>query len=48
MDKKDIFGTLAILFLITILFTPQDSNLGVTFLILGILLGILWFFTKKD
>jgi hypothetical protein len=48
MDKKSALGFLAMLSLMIILFTPKDSNLWVTFLILGMLFGIFWFFTKKD
>jgi len=48
MEKKSTLGALAILFLIIILFTPKDSNLWVTFQILGMLFGIFWFFAKKD
>ncbi len=48
MDKKSALGSLAMLSLMIILFTPKDSNLWVTFLILGVILGIGWFFAKKD
>ncbi|MCK5624388.1 hypothetical protein KAI04_00930 [Candidatus Pacearchaeota archaeon] len=48
MDKKSIFGFLAIFFLIIILFTPKDSNLWITLLISGILFGIIWFFIKEN
>jgi hypothetical protein len=43
MERKTLFGSLAILFFVAMLFTPTDSNLWIYFLILGIVSGIGWF-----
>jgi len=46
MERKTLFGYLAILFFAAILFTPTNSNIWIYFLILSIIFVIGWFKTK--
>jgi len=43
MDRKLVFGALALLSFAATLFSPADSKLWVYFLMVGIILGIFWF-----
>ena len=43
MNKKLLFGILSIIFFISILFTPADSDYWIYLLILGVIFGIAWY-----
>lgn len=43
MEKKGAYKMFAVLFLIAILFTPQNSKTWIYFLIPGLVFGALWF-----
>ena len=43
MEKKILFGILSIISLVSILFTPENSNAWIYLLVLGILFGIGWY-----
>jgi len=45
-DQKAILGTLAVIFLASILFTYQGSEKATGLMFIGILFGALWFFKK--
>jgi len=43
MEKKQIFGVLALISVISIFFTPPDSKAWIYFLVLAAIFGIGWF-----
>ncbi|MBI2044145.1 hypothetical protein HYT24_02165 [Candidatus Pacearchaeota archaeon] len=47
MKRKDAFGVIAALFLISTLFMPQDSNWWIYMLVIGVVFGILWLVWKE-
>ncbi|MFB6246822.1 MAG: hypothetical protein ABEI74_04500 [Candidatus Pacearchaeota archaeon] len=44
MGKKEILGGLTAISLMSILFTPTDSDVWRLFLVLGLSTGIAWFY----
>ncbi len=46
MEKKMLFGGLSVLSFVSILFMPADSEFWKWLVFLGIIFGILWYFTK--
>ncbi|MBS3070696.1 hypothetical protein J4407_00130 [Candidatus Pacearchaeota archaeon] len=48
MKKKEIFGILAVVSLISMLLTPIDSTYWIYFLVIGIFFGILWIKSKAN
>jgi hypothetical protein len=45
-DQKSTLGVLAFVSFLAILFTPQNTEIYKTPLLMGILFGALWFFKK--
>ncbi|MBS3086263.1 hypothetical protein J4422_01015 [Candidatus Pacearchaeota archaeon] len=43
MEKKQLFGVLALVSFIAIFFMPPDSKAWIYFLVLGVIFGIGWF-----
>jgi hypothetical protein len=43
MDKTTFFKLAAVIFFLSILFTPQNSNAWLYLFIPGLIFGILWF-----
>ena len=46
MEKTELLGLLAVLFLVGILFTPLDSNIWQWFLTFGVAFGALYYVKK--
>lgn len=46
MDKIKIFGLIALLSFLAILFTPLESDIWIWPLILGLIFGIFWLVKK--
>jgi len=46
-ETKNIFGSIAIICLFVILFTPQDSKAWIYFLIIAIIFAVGWFIKKE-
>ncbi|MFH1787649.1 MAG: hypothetical protein ABH811_02570 [archaeon] len=43
MNKKSVLQSLVGLFLLSILFTPKNSDIWLYFLLRGLTFGVLWF-----